>query len=106
MRRGAALGLMLGFGGTVTYKKNQALREVLAHVSEQRLLVETDAPFLPPQGYRGRRNEPAYVVETARIVADARKTTVAEIERITTLNAGRLFGLESFVQAHGKALQA
>ena len=106
MRRGAALGLMFGFGGTVTYKKNQALREVLADVSEQRLLVETDAPFLPPQPYRGRRNEPAYVVETAQIVADARKTTVAEIERITTLNAGRLFGLESFVQAHGKALQA
>jgi TatD DNase family protein len=60
----------------------------------ERLLIETDAPYLAPQPYRGKRNEPAYVMETARVLAEFRDIPVDELERQTTANARRLFGID------------
>jgi TatD DNase family protein len=88
------MGFYLSIAGPVTYKKAEQLREVAAKVPLERLLVETDAPYLAPQPYRGKRNEPAYVVETARYLADLRNIPGAELDRQTTANACRLFGLE------------
>jgi TatD DNase family protein len=76
----------------VTYKKADDLRAVVAKVPLERMLVETDAPFLAPQPRRGKRNEPAYVAYVAEKIAEVRGLDVAEIGRITTENARRLFG--------------
>jgi TatD DNase family protein len=68
-----------------------ALRAIAAELPADRILVETDAPYLAPGRYRGKRNEPAYVVETAKVLADARGVSLAEIARQTTENFFRLF---------------
>jgi len=86
------MGYYLGFTGPITYKKADDLRRIAARVPLQRLLVETDAPFLPPQPYRGRRNEPAYVVEVADRLAGLHNVATAELTQLTTENAIRLFG--------------
>ena len=67
-----ARGWVLGFGGTITYPKNEALRKVVAVCPSELFVLETDCPFLPPQGHRGERNEPAYVVEVERVVREVR----------------------------------
>ncbi|MDQ3856192.1 MAG: TatD family hydrolase [Chloroflexota bacterium] len=92
--RTVSLGYYVSISGPVTYKKAEALREVAAVVPLDRLLVETDSPFLPPHPHRGRRNEPAYVRLTAEAVASARGVTLEEIAEATTANALRLFGLQ------------
>jgi TatD DNase family protein len=88
-----ALGYYLGFTGPITYKNAARLREVATLTPMERLLVETDAPFLPPQPWRGRRNEPAYVTAVAEQIAALRGLTIAEVAAQTTANAARLFGL-------------
>jgi TatD DNase family protein len=88
-----AMGLHISFAGTVTFKKSAVIAEVAGMVPDQRLLVETDAPYLAPTPYRGKRNEPAYVMETARFIAGLRRITLEDIDRITSLNAKRLFGI-------------
>lgn len=84
-------GFAVSFAGTVTYPKNTALREAAARVPGDRLLVETDAPYLPPQGRRGERNEPALVVETLAAVAAARGADPASLGRQVSENARKLF---------------
>ena len=85
------MGFYLGFTGPVTYKKADALRQIVAKVPLDRILIETDAPFLTPQQYRGKRNEPAYVRLVAERIAAIRGLETAEIAHITTNNARQLF---------------
>jgi TatD DNase family protein len=87
------LGFFISFTAPITYPKNDELREVVKKVPMDRLMVETDAPFLAPQDKRGERNEPAYVVKTAEKVAELKGLTVEEVAIQTTDNAERLFGL-------------
>jgi TatD DNase family protein len=87
------MGFYLSVAGPVTYKKADQLREVAREIPAERLLIETDAPYLAPQPWRGKRNEPAYVVETARCLAQIRGVSAQELERLTEENARRLFGL-------------
>jgi TatD DNase family protein len=87
------VGLFISFSGVVTYPANDANREAARHVPEDRLLAETDCPFLAPQGRRGRRNEPAFVASVVAELARVRESSLEEIARITTANAARLFGL-------------
>jgi len=84
-------GFYISLSGVVTFKKAGDLRETALRVPIDRLLIETDSPFLAPVPYRGRRNEPAYVVETARALAELRGTTLEEIGRATSENFKRLF---------------
>lgn len=86
-----ALGCHLGFAGMVTFRSSASLRDVAATVPGDRLLVETDSPFLSPEPLRGKRNEPANVVHTARCLALARGTSLESLAATTTANARRLF---------------
>jgi TatD DNase family protein len=88
---GVELGLSISFSGVLTFKKSDDLRAIASKVPLDRLLVETDAPFLAPQPFRGKRNEPAYVVETAKVLAEVKGVSQAEIATLTTANALRLF---------------
>ncbi len=92
-RRALDLGFHISIPGTVTYKKNDSLRSVVASIPDERLLLETDCPFLAPEPLRGKDNEPAYIVHTARKVAEVRGVSFEEICRTTTANAVRVFGL-------------
>jgi TatD DNase family protein len=85
------LGLYISFAGMVTFKKSQALRDVAAAVPPDRILIETDSPYLAPHPLRGKRNEPANLVHTARTLADVRGQTLEEFARQSTANAQRLF---------------
>jgi TatD DNase family protein len=91
-REALDLGLYLSFAGPLTYPKNDALRAVAASAPAERVLVETDAPFLPPQRLRGRRNEPAYVLDTLGALAQARGIALADAAALTFANATALFG--------------
>jgi TatD DNase family protein len=86
------LGLSISFTGILTFKKSQALRDLAAELPADRIMVETDAPYLAPGKYRGKRNEPAYVVETAKVLAEIRGVSRDEIARQTTANFFTLFG--------------
>jgi TatD DNase family protein len=88
----AERGWYCSFAGNVTYPKSEALRVAAAAVPEDRILVETDAPYLTPQAKRGTRNEPVNVVATARVVAEARGVSYEELERAVEANARALFG--------------
>ena len=90
-RRAIALGLFISFTGILTFKKSHDLRAIAADLPADRILIETDAPYLAPGRHRGKRNEPAYIVETARVLADIRGLSFAEIDRLTTDNFFRLF---------------
>ncbi len=85
-------GWWISFAGNVTYPKAQDLAEAAERVPLDRLLVETDAPYLTPQEFRKHRNQPAYVVHTARFVAERRGISYAELEAAVDANAARLFG--------------
>jgi len=86
-----SLGLSISFTGILTFKKSQALRDLAAELPADRILVETDSPYLAPGKHRGKRNEPGYVVETARVLAEVRGVSLEEISRQTTENFFRLF---------------
>jgi TatD DNase family protein len=88
------LGFMISFAGNVTFKKAEDLREAARRAPLNRLFVETDCPYLTPVPFRGRRNEPARVVEVARCLAELHGTTVEEMGRVTSDNFARFFGLE------------
>jgi TatD DNase family protein len=85
------LGLYISFSGVVTFKNSTGLREIARDVPLERMLVETDAPFLAPVPHRGKRNEPAYVVDTARVLGEVKGVSEAEIASATTANAFALF---------------
>ncbi len=90
-RRALDLGLYISFSGILTFKKSDDLRAIAASAPLDRLLVETDAPFLAPGKYRGKRNEPAYVVETAKELAKVKGISQAELAQATTENFFRLY---------------
>jgi TatD DNase family protein len=92
-RRCLELGLLISLAGPVTYPNARALPEVARFVPADRLVVETDCPFLPPQGYRGKRNEPAYLAITAARVAELRGEPLEEFARRSSENACRLLGI-------------
>jgi TatD DNase family protein len=92
-RRCLDLGLVISLAGPVTYPNARALPEVARFVPDDRLVIETDCPFLPPQGYRGKRNEPAYLVLTAARVAELRGEPVEGLAARLTANARALFRL-------------
>ena len=89
--KGVELGLYVSFSGILTFKKADELRAIAAELPADRLLVETDAPYLAPVPNRGKRNEPSYVVHTAEVLARTRGVDLAEISARTTENFFRLF---------------
>lgn len=93
------IGLSISFTGILTFKKSQALRDLAAELPADRIMVETDAPYLAPGKYRGKRNEPSYVVETAKVLAETRGVSVDELARQTTANFFRLFSKVSTADA-------
>jgi TatD DNase family protein len=88
---GIAMGLYVSFSGILTFPKSEALRALAADLPLDRLLVETDAPYLAPQKHRGKRNEPAFVAETARVLAEVKGVTFEDLAAATTANFFRLF---------------
>lgn len=88
---GIELGLYVSFSGIVTFKRSDELRAIAAELPADRLLVETDAPYLAPQPWRGKRNEPAYVAHTNKVLAETRGVDEVEMARQTTENFFRLF---------------
>lgn len=88
------LGLYISFAGMVTFKKSGPLRDVAALIPEDRLLVETDAPYLAPAPYRGKRNEPAWTRKTLECLAELRGVDAGRLAEATTVNARRLFRLD------------
>ena len=99
--RAIELGLSISFTGIITFKNSQSLRDLAAELPADRLMVETDAPYLAPGKHRGKRNEPSFVVETARVLAETRGVTLEEISRQTTENFFRLF--DKVPRANGAA---
>lgn len=87
------LGFVLGFGGTITYPKNETLRNVAKMIPLEKIILETDAPFLPPQSIRGTKNTPANIRIIAEYIAIFRKQTLQEIANTTTQTTKHLFGL-------------
>ncbi len=88
------LGLYLGINGPITYPKNEWFRNVVRQLPLESLLLETDAPFLPPQKLRGKQNLPAYIPIIAQAIADIKNIDVKEVGDVTTLNAQKLFGIK------------
>lgn len=87
-----SLGLYISIAGPVTFKKAIGLKEIAGTIPDDYLMVETDAPYLSPEPFRGRRNEPAFIIQTLKQLADLRKVGLEDMARITGLNAKRLFG--------------
>jgi TatD DNase family protein len=94
-KRGLDVGFLISFAGNSTYPKAQAIRDVAKEIPLDRVLIETDAPFLAPQPYRGKRNEPAYVAEVAKTLANVRNLAPEEIAATTASNFRRFFGIAS-----------
>jgi TatD DNase family protein len=92
------LGLYISIAGVVTFRKAGDLREVVEKVPVERMVIETDAPYLTPAPHRGKRNEPAFVSLVAERIAEIKKLGVEDVARITTLNARKLFGMDSRVE--------
>ncbi len=90
-QRAVALGLFISFTGILTFKNSAPLRAIAAELPADRILIETDAPYLAPGRFRGKRNEPAYVVEIAKVLAECRGVSLDEIARQTSENFFRLF---------------
>ena len=94
-RRGLDMGFLISFAGNVTYPKNQNLRDVAREIPLEKLLTETDSPFLAPQGRRGKRNEPAFVVEVAKALGNVRNLATEEVAAKTAANFRQLFRLDA-----------
>ena len=87
-------GHFLGIGGVAPFKKSGALRDAITYAPLNRLLLETDCPYLAPQPWRGKRNEPSYLPAVAQTVAAAKNLALEIVSSVTTANANRLFGLD------------
>lgn len=85
------LGAYISFSGVITFKNTKEIHRAVSATPMNRMLIETDAPFLAPTPYRGKRNEPAYLIETAKIIASIKGTSLEEVAKTTTLNAKKLF---------------
>jgi TatD DNase family protein len=96
-RHGVEMGFLVSFAGNLTYPKAQNLRDVAAALPAEALLIETDSPYLAPQGHRGRRNEPAFVAEVARTLASVRNLAPQEAAELTAANFRRFFSLQCTV---------
>jgi len=94
-----ACGFYISFSGIVTFKKADEVRAVASRVPDDRILVETDAPYLAPMPYRGKRNEPAFVAETAKRIADVRGVSPTELAESSTANFFRLFAKAGHARA-------
>jgi len=92
--RAVALGMDISFSGNVTFKRNEELRAIAAQLPDERILVETDAPFLAPMPYRGKRNEPTFVRDVAACIADVRGVTLQAFAAQCTSNTLRRFGID------------
>ena len=92
------MGFYISIAGPVTFKNASKLRETAEAIPDDYLLIETDAPYLTPEPFRGRRNEPAFLVNTAEKIAEMRRVSLEDIARITTLNARRLFRIGKSIQ--------
>src|SRR3990172_3323974 len=88
------MGMYLSFTGVVTFPKAANIHEVVKKIPIERMLIETDCPYLAPLPHRGKRNEPSFIVETARRIAEIKAVSLDDVARITTLNAKELFGIE------------
>jgi TatD DNase family protein len=97
-----AIGFLISIAGPVTYATAEKTRDVARSIPLESLLIETDAPYLTPQTHRGKRNEPAFVIETARYIADLRGVTLDRIAAATAVNAARLFALDRVPQPTGE----
>lgn len=100
------MGLSISFTGIITFKKSQELRDLAAELPADRIMVETDAPYLAPGKWRGKRNEPSYVVETAKVLAETRGVSLEELSRQTTENFFRLFSKASAGSGPGTGVPA
>ncbi len=87
------LGALLSFTGIITYPNNEELREIAKETPLEKIVIETDSPFLTPQGQRGKKNEPAFVTEVAQAIADAKGISIDEVAEVTTKNAELFFGI-------------
>ncbi len=96
--RAIDLGFVLGIGGPLTYPKNETLRQVFKTVPLEKIVLETDAPFLPPQKIRGKQNSPAQIRNIALYLAELRGITLEEVTKVTTQTAEKLFCLTKFQQ--------
>jgi TatD DNase family protein len=96
---GVELGLYVSFSGILTFRNSEDIRRIAAAVPRERLLVETDAPYLAPVPHRGKTNEPAFVAHTAHVLAETIGVTDTEIAQITTSNFYRLFSKAASVDA-------
>ena len=90
-KRAIELGFYIGVTGPITYKNAEQKRQVISNLPVERLLIETDAPYLTPEPYRGKRNEPAFVLHIADKIAEIKSHTPQEVVAATTENAARLF---------------
>ena len=84
---------LIGVDGPLTFKNSAKLPDIVKAAPADMLLIETDAPYLAPTPYRGKRNEPAYVVEVAKKIAEVREVSLEEVARITTQNAENLYNI-------------
>lgn len=87
------LGLLISFTGNITFPKADKIRNAAKEIPLERIMIETDCPFLAPQAYRGKRNEPAYVIEVAQQIAEVKGISLEDVAMKTTQNAKRLFGI-------------
>lgn len=92
-KRALDMGFFISVGGVLTFKKSGELRDIISKVPVERILLETDCPYLAPQPFRGKRNEPAYMTHVAEVLAELKGLSVEDIARITSLNAMGLFGI-------------
>ncbi len=92
-QEGIKLGLYISFSGVITFKKAMELRKIAKNLDKSKILVETDSPYLAPQPYRGKRNEPLYVIEVAKKLAEIREESFEEVARYTTKNFKKLFDM-------------
>jgi len=92
-RRALDLGFYISVGGTLTFKKSDALRDIIKKVPIERTILETDCPYLAPQPMRGKRNEPSFIGHAALVLAEVKGLSIGDVKRITTLNAATLFGV-------------
>ncbi len=100
-RRLLDINFLVSFPGPLTFKKSEALRDIARAIPLSQIMVETDAPYLTPDPFRGKRNEPAYVTHTAQRLAEVKGISVEEVWRVTSENAERLFGLHSPLSLRG-----